>query len=263
MKKLMKNSVFRVLIIIAGNFSLGVFLFTYIIPNSLSSSFTIWLTIALFAVFMLVFTITMLCEICYDEASKHLVISADLKKAYEWMMRMKKLDVLGWYKDRYHVFLTIYYRDSVMMEELEKLLEDKNFHENQSMELVYHYNKFIVSIYNNDEELVNASYNKITDIYNENIGKKNSRTALIYSLPMINAELHYYFKRYKKANIALKNVNTAKSNKRELAHYYYLKACVLFHNGNKAESGKNIELASEVYPQGQFIKELGVEGRYA
>ena len=259
MKKILRNSVFRLLIVIAGNISMLVFLFTYIIPYSLSSPVTITITIVMFILFSVIFTLTMLCELCYDEGSKHLVVYGDLEKANRWMSILSKLDLFRWYRSQYCVFLTIYYRDMDNYEKLEEVLKDKTFSSNESMELVYNYNQFLLQMNKSSDELVNQYYDIVTKTYKGNKGVKNKKVALIYLPAIIEAEKSFYFKQYKTVNSNLKSVQLGKLNKREQAHYHYLKYQATYFGGNKKGSKQYFDLAKNNYPAGQFIKEIGVK----
>jgi len=259
MKKFLKNSVFRLLIIIAGNISMFVFLFNYIIPHSLSSPITIAITIGMFIVFSIIFTLTMLCELCYDEGSKHLVVNGDLQKANYWMSIMSNLDIFRWYRSQYCVFLTIYYRDTEKYENLEKILEDKTFSNNDSMRLVYNYNQFLIHTYKSDDEQMEKYYDFIANTYKDNKGTKKKPVALIYSFAMIEAEKGMYFKQYKAALSKLKSVQFGKLNKREQAYYYYMKYRATYFSGNKKGATQYLNLAKNNYPSGKFIKEIEVK----
>ena len=259
MKKLLKNSVFRLFIIIIGDISMLVFLFNYIIPYNLSSSLTIVATIIMFIAFIVIFTLTMLCELCYNEGSKHLVINADLNKANYWMSMMSKLDIFCWYRSQYCVFLTIYCRDMDDFDGIEEILEDKSFSSNKSMQLVYNYNQFLLHINKEDDKRVNNYYDTIASTYRGNSGLKRKNIALIYSLPMIEAEKYMYFKQYKTVISKLKSVQFGKLNKREQAYYYYLKYRATYFSGNKDGAKHYLGLAKNNYPCGKFIKEIEVK----
>ena len=259
MKKILRNSVFRLLIIIAGNISMLVFLFTYIIPYRLSSPVTIAITIVMFLFFSVIFTLTMLCELCYDEGSKQLVVNADLDKANRWMSIMAKLDIFRWYRAQYCVFLTIYYRDTDDYEELEKILVDKSFSSNESMRLVYNYNQFLLQMQKGDDESVNKYYDIVINTYKDNRGAKNKGVALIYSLAIIEAEKSMFFRQYKTVISNLKSVQFGKLNKREQAYYYYLKYRATYLGGNKKGAKEYLNLAKTNYPYGKFLKEIGVK----
>jgi len=259
MKKFLKNSIFRLLIIIAGNISMLIFLFTYIIPYSLSNPLTIVITVIMFFGFSVIFTLTMLCELCYDEGSKHLVVNADLDKANHWMSLMSKLDQFRWYRAQYYVFLTIYYRDKDDYEKLEEILKKQAFSSNESMDLVYVYNQFLLQMHKENDEAVNRYYESISNTYKNNKGEGSKSVALIYSLAIIEAEKNMYFKQYKTVMRNLKNVQFGKLNKREQAHYYYLKYQATFFGGNKKGAEQYFNLAKSNYPHGSFMEEIEVK----
>lgn len=259
MKKLLKNSFFRILIVITGNASLLIFLFTYIIPNTLTSGVTTAITVLLFAVFMIVFTITMLCELCFDEASKHLVAAADLNKAYEWIQRMKKLDVFYWYQEQYHVFMSVFFQDTCDYEGLKLLCENRKFQKNTRTKLVYNYCQFQLAMYNSLDNDVIHYFDLIEETYKQS--NQHKREALIYSLGIIKAEKDLYFGHYKLALESLNKVSLDMLNLREQAHFYYLKYCILYQLDKKKNAKKFLNLAKERYPQGQFIieRKIGYE----
>lgn len=256
MKKLLHNSVFRILIVLAGNFCLFYFLLTYIIPYRLTTPLTIGLTTGLFVIFALVFSSTMLCELCYDEASRHLVIYGDLKKAFLWMKRMKRLDILHWYRSQYAVFMSVYYEDTDDVEGLRTVLQDRIFQSNESMKLVYHYGLLQVAIRERDDESLNQHYHAIETTYQRVHREKDRSTALIYDLRMIQAEYELYYRHMSSANQHLNRVRLEHLNKREQSHYYYLKYRSEMLGKQKKRAQHFYELALKQYPQGQFIKVL-------
>lgn len=254
MKKLLKNSLFRVMILIFGNISLFVFLVYYIIPYTVTTTVTAFLTVILFLLFMLIFTVTMICEMCFDEASKHLVAYADLDKAYYWMQIMKRIDILGWYQPQYSVFMTLFYRDKDRIADLKKVLENKCFSKNESMQLVYHYNQMIIAIYENNCESADKYYQLLSIAYS--IDSKKKKTALIYSLAMVDAEKNLYDKQWQQAKKSLAKVPVSKLNQREQAYYFYLKYLQSYYSGNKKRAIAYLEIAHKKYPQAELFKEI-------
>ena len=254
MKRLLKNSVFRLLIIIFGNISMVVFLFGYMIPYSLTSPITIGLTILIFAVSMVIFTITMFCELCFDEASKSLVLDADLQRAYTWIKRMKKVDLFGWYKTQYSVFMSLYYRDMDRLDGLATLLEDKVFLKNLSNKLVFDYNSLLLAMEHDDIDQVEALYSSIKETYFDKSNR--NKVALIYSFDMIAANYEMYQRNFAGAKKHLNSVQLGTLNSREKSHYYYLRYRLLHENGNKIKALEAFDKAKSLYPQGMFIKKL-------
>lgn len=256
MKKLLKNSVFRILITVVGDICLFVFLFTYIIPYNLTNVYSIVITILLFIFFALVFTITMLCDMCFDESSKQLVIHADLEKAFKWIKAMRKIDLFRWYQYQYYVFLTIYYRDKDELIELQSILDNQVFKKNKHMKIIYHYNKFILAIHECNQSIAEEEYTQIKKIYENESSKRTDRIALVYSLDMIKAEYNYFLGNFKNARQNISDVAKSKLNTRELAHYYYLYYKILLMSNKKADALKEFHNAKTMYPQGLFIKPL-------
>ena len=257
MKKLLKNSVFRILITIAGTISLLIFLFTYIIPNTLSSPLSMGITIVMFVGFAIIFVVTMICELFYDESTKALVIDVNLEKAHTWILRMKKLDILGWYKDRYLVFMTIYYHDVDDLDALESLLTHKTFQSNHSMKLVHNYNQFYLNMKRNNLEKANEYYSLVKQVYKDSELVKREKIALVYPYGLIKAEKNIAHGNYRQALNDLKTVNFRLLNEREKAKLNYLKYQALYLAGNKIKAQENLSLAQTGYPQAQVIKKIG------
>ncbi|MDR1795188.1 MAG: hypothetical protein LBR25_07310 [Erysipelotrichaceae bacterium] len=254
MRKLLKNSVFRILIILAGDLCLFVFLFTYIIPNKLTHPLTILLTILLFVAFAFIFTMTMVCELCYDEASKNLVAKADLEQAYIWIKRMRKWDLFHWYNSQYYVFMTIYYRDYQDYKGLAELLKHKVFDENDSTRLVADYHHFLLAIENRQSGEVKEYFARIQRTYEQNRNKKGAKIALVYSFAQIQAEKAYYENDCKGALHYLSKVPLDRLNHREQGHYYFLKYLVCLKNRNLKQAQNALAKAKEQYPNALFLK---------
>jgi hypothetical protein len=260
--RLLKNSIFRVLILVAGIASVIIFYLTYLNKKIESKEGYITTGVLLF-LFIIYFAYTMLCDLFFDEMSKETVFLPDLKQAKKWANAMHKVDFLRIYKTQYLVFLTIYYRDTLDFVSLKELLLNpkykKIWFKNLSTRLVYNYNSFIVAISEKSDKDIDLYYQELIQMEENRINASTNklsseRVAYVYHIDLIKAEYHLYHQDYAKMEKSLNNANVRKYNHRELGYLEYYHSLYWESVNSKERQETHLAKAVEVYPKAVFLK---------
>ncbi len=169
--------------------------------------------------FAFFFVLSEVLRFMYQKGIEQLVIKCDPESALTLMNKLRKIDIIKGYQQSMLVFMSLYYRDLGMYDELNTLINDAIFERSASLKLVKKVNQFYLSLQKDDLESATKLNKEINDIYLVKTKKRYSARP-VYSLNQLNADFFLAKNNLSKAHDALRDINEQSLNPREKTYYY-------------------------------------------